>query len=182
LGQTKNMGQTKKEFLTIEELAENLATFAINRDELKMLLQAIPENMDLNLTTVEYELQILKILSVGWAISFYMPPEGEYKMKLVQFFWNHIREISASISNLTGTSTGREIDYFAILKERLDMYLKAMEKIPKGQNDPSCVMGPAFASACKSDNNAAAILTGTKMFTMSLGGVREYLDAVEIKE
>ncbi len=175
------MGQTKKEFLTIQELAENLATFAINRDELKMLIQAIPENMDLNLTAVEYELQILKILSVGWAISFYMP-EGEYKTKSVQFFWDHIREISNSISNLTGTSTGREIDYFAILKERLDMYLQAMEKIPKGQNDPSCVMGPAFAAACNSDLNAAAILTGTKMFTISLGGVREYLDSVEIKE
>ena len=175
------MGQTKKESLTIEELAENLATFAINRDELKMLLQAIPENMDLNLTTVEYELQILKILSVGWAISFYMP-EGEYKIKLVQLFWEHIREISSSISNFTGTSTGRAIDYFAILKERLDLYLQEMEKIPKGCNDPSCVMGPAFAFACKSDNNAAAILTGTKMFTMSLGGVREYLDAVKIKE
>ena len=175
------MGQTKKESLTIEALAENLATFAINRDELKMLIQAIPENMGLDLTAVEYELQILKILSAGWAISFYMP-EGEYKIKLVQFFWDHIKEISNSISNLTGTGTGREIDYFAILKERLDLYLQAMEKIPEGCNDPSCVMGPAFASACKSDNNVAAILTGTKMFTMSLGGVREYLDTVEIRE
>ncbi|HKK90352.1 MAG TPA: hypothetical protein VJ936_03065, partial [Desulfobacteraceae bacterium] len=75
------MGQAKKEALSIEKLAENLATFAIDRNDLKMLMGGIPDNSDLNLTSVEYELQILKILSVGWAISFYMPT-GDNKTNL----------------------------------------------------------------------------------------------------
>ncbi|MEA1968827.1 MAG: hypothetical protein U9N77_11500 [Thermodesulfobacteriota bacterium] len=174
------MGQAKKEPLSIEKLAANLATYAIDRDDLKMLIQAVPEESNLNITTVEYELQILKILSVGWGISFYMPG-GENKTKLTQLFWQHIREISKNISNITETTTGQSIDYFLILKERLDIYVKNMQKNPNGTTDPSLLMGPAFADACGCPDNAVAILTGTKMFALSLGGIKEYLNAVEIE-
>ncbi len=173
------MEQRKKQSLTVEAMSENLATFAINRDELKILMQAVPENMAINPVTMEYELQILKILSVGWAISFYMPADGN-KSKLTQMFWEHIREISKNISELTETASGQAIDYFSILKERLDRYIEAMRGVPKGQTDPACVMGPAFAEACGCDNNAAAILAGTKMFTLCLYSVRKYLDSIEI--
>ncbi|MFO7751437.1 MAG: hypothetical protein R6V54_15240 [Desulfobacteraceae bacterium] len=174
------MGQAKKEALSIEKLAENLATFAIDRNDLKMLMQGIPDNSDLNLTSVEYELQILKILSVGWAISFYMPA-GDNKTDLSRIFWEYIREISKNISNLTETTTGESVDYFSILKERLDDYVKIMQENPNGESEPSMVMGPAFAEACNSPGNAIAVLTGTKMFTLTLGGVKEYLNAVEIQ-
>ncbi|HKK89815.1 MAG TPA: hypothetical protein VJ936_00295, partial [Desulfobacteraceae bacterium] len=98
-----------------------------------------------------------------------------------RIFWEYIREISKNISNITETTTGESVDYFSILKERLDDYVKIMQENPNGASEPSVVMGPAFAEACNSPGNAIAVLTGTKMFTLTLGGVNEYLNAVEIQ-
>ncbi len=66
------MEAQKKETLTVQKLAQNLASFAIDRTDLKELLSALPAENNLNITTIEYELGILKILSVGWGISFFM--------------------------------------------------------------------------------------------------------------
>jgi hypothetical protein len=175
------MGQENQAPLTIEKLAQNLTTFAVDRTDLKNLLAAIPENHNLNITTIEYELQILKILSVGWAISFYMPAVDKNKEVLTQIFWDGIREISKNISELTQTTAGQNIDYFDILKERLNIYLEIMQKNPESQN-PANVMGPAFASICKCKDDAIAVLTGTKMFTLTLGAVKEYLDVITIDD
>jgi len=174
------MGRAKKEPISIEELARNLATYAIDREEIKELIRSIPGKNDLNLATVEYELQIMRILSIGWAISFYMP-EKSGKKSLSLLFWEHIREISTSISNLMENTTGRSIDYFMILKERLDIYLSAMQKNPDNASQPTVIMGPAFASACCVPGNPMAILIGTKMFTLCLGSVKAYMDSVKIE-
>ena len=176
------MNQDKKERISVEQLAQNLTTFAIDRTDLKQLLTAIPENSGLNLTTIEYELQILKILSVGWAVSFYMASTDKNKAVLTQAFWESIREISQNISTLTETTTGQNIDYFEILKQRLETYLDTMKVKPDEAQNPASIMGPAFARICSSENNAIAILTGTKMFTLTLGAVKEYLNAVEIED
>ncbi|MEN8210516.1 MAG: hypothetical protein ABFR31_02275 [Thermodesulfobacteriota bacterium] len=176
------MDKDKKERISVEQLAQNLATFAIDRTDLKQLLAAIPENSGLNLDTIEYELQILKILSVGWAVSFYMAATDKNKPVLTQAFWEFIREISQNISTLTETTTGKSLDYFEILKQRIETYLEIMKEKPDEAQDPATIMGPAFASICNSENNAMAILTGTKMFTLTLGGVKEYLNAVEIED
>ncbi|CCK80646.1 hypothetical protein [Desulfobacula toluolica] len=172
----------KKEILTIQKLAQNLATFAIDRTDLKELLAAIPENSRSNLTAIEYELQLLKILSVGWAISFFMPGNDKNKGPLTELFWGYIREISGNISTLTQTTTSQSIDYFEILKTRLNTYLKMMQDNPEEAQNPVNIMGPAFANACKCDNDPIAILTGTKMFTLTLGAVKEYLNAVKIDD
>lgn len=176
------MGQEKQEVLTVQKLARDLATFAIDRKDLKEFLAALPKDGNLNLTTIEYELQILKILSVGWAISFFMPATDQNKGPLAQLFWEYIREISNNISNLTETTTGQRIDYFEILKQRLDTYLKIMQENAKEALNPANVIGPVFASVCNSENNAIAVLTGTKMFTLTLGAVKEYLNAVKIDD
>ncbi len=173
------MGQKQIEPLSVEQLGENLSVFAINRDDLKMLLQNLPEPERIHFTTIEYELQILKILSVGWGIAFYMA-EGEHKQKLTMIFWQHIQEIAKNISNLTQTSTGHLIDYFHILRNRLDDYLKFIQQNSDNVSDPSHIMGPAFAEICHCHDNPAVILIGTKMLTLTLGAVKEYLNAVEI--
>lgn len=172
----------KKETLSLQQLAQDLSAFAIDRTDLKQLLKAVPENSGLNLTTVEYELQILKILSVGWAISFYMPITDKNKAPLSQLFWELIREISQNISTLTQTTTGQDLDYFEILKQRLDTYLDIMKQKPEESQNPANIMGPAFAFVCSRENNAVAVLTGTKMFTLTLGAVKSYLDAVEVED
>lgn len=176
------MGAEKQQTLTVEELARNLATFAIDRTDLKELLAAIPEGSDVNMTSLEYELQILKILSVGWGISFYMPVSDKNKGPLAELFWENIREVAEKISTITETTSGTQVDYFAIIKERLDTYLKVMKNVPKGVENPASVMGPAFAVACNAAGDPIAVLTGTKMFTLTLGAVKEYLNVVSIDD
>nr|NJM02053.1 hypothetical protein [Desulfobacula sp.] len=176
------MGQEKKLSLNIEKMAQALSAFAIDREDVKELLAAVPAGAGLNMTTLEYELQLLKILSVGWALSFFMPSGDKNKGFLTQAFWENIREISGGISSLTQTTTGKSIDYFEILKARLDTYLNAMRENPETSQNPAVIMGPAFASTCHCENNPAAILTGTKMFTLTLGAVKEYLNSVTIDD
>ncbi len=176
------MNNVKNQDITAPHLARNLANFAIDRTDLKELLGTLPREHGLNLTTVEYELGILKILSVGWGISFYMPASDKHKATVSRGFWETIREISQNISTLTETATGKQIDYFAILKERLDLYLDQMQSAPESTTDPTAVIGPMFAGSCKAPDNAAAILTGTKMFALTLGSVREYLNSVNIQD
>ena len=166
--------------LSVQETSQSLAAFAIDRTDLKKMLAALPADAGLNLTTIEYELGILKILSAGWGISFFMPPDDTYKAPLSESFWHMIKEISQNISTLTETTTGHKIDYFNILKERLDTYITRLQANPEESTDPAAVMGPAFAEACGYKGNAIVILTGTKMFSLTLGAVKEYLAAVTI--
>ncbi len=176
------MGTEKQLTLTVQELAKDLATFAIDRTDLKTLLSVIPENSSVNITTIEYELQILKILSVGWAISFYMPVSDRNKGPLAEYFWTNVKEVSEKISTMTETTSGTKIDYFEIIKERLNTYLKVMENAPESLENPASIMGPAFAVACNAAGEAIAVLTGTKMFTLTLGAVKEYLSRVTIDD
>ena len=168
--------------ISVEELARNLASFAIDRGDLKEIMGALPQENNLNLTTVEYELGILKILSVGWGIAFYMAATDKNKTPLNETYWEMVREISQNISTLTETTTGTRIDYFNILKERLDIYVKEMQNNTDQSTEPTAVMGPVFAQACGSPDDPMAILIGTKMFTLTLGAVKEYLTAVSIKD
>jgi hypothetical protein len=176
------MGQQKNTPLTPQQLARNLATFAFDRTDVKELLATLKENHNLNLTAIEYELQILKILSVGWGISFFMLATDKNKPPLTQAFWDHIRETSNNISTLTNTTTGQSIDYFDILKQRLDTYLAIMQKNPDAAKNPANIMGPTFARACNIEDDSFAILIGTKMFTLTLGSVKEYLNMVKIDD
>ncbi len=176
------MTKPEQQHLSIQETAQNLAAFAIDRTDLKEMLAALPEDAGLNLTTIEYELGILKILSAGWGISFFMPAGDKNKTPLSESFWRMIKEISQNISTLTQTTTGHEIDYFNILKERLDIYIENLQANPEGTTDPAAVMGPAFAEACGCPDNPMVILTGSKMFSLTLGAVKEYLAAVTITD
>ena len=92
--------------LTVDQVAENLSAFAIDRADIKSLLGTIPEGHPINLNRLEYELAILKILSVGWALAFFMPATDVNKTPLTQAFWEQIREISNNVSTLTETTTG----------------------------------------------------------------------------
>jgi hypothetical protein len=64
----KNSADKKTE---IEKAGEALFNFAVDREDVKALVANLPEETDIQGVTVEYELQILKIISVGWSISYY---------------------------------------------------------------------------------------------------------------
>lgn len=167
--------------LAIEQIAENLAAFAIDRADLKSLMAGLPKENDIDLTRLEYELAILKILSVGWGLAFFMAATDPNKAPLTQTFWEQIRQISNNVSTLTETTTGTRVDYFAILKE-LDTFVQQMQENANENADPTSVMGPVFAKACNAPDDPLVILCGTKMFALTLGAVKEYLSAVKIKD
>jgi len=168
--------------LTVDQVAENLSAFAIDRADIKSLLGSIPEGHPVDLSRLEYELAILKILSVGWGLAFFMPATDINKTPLTQTFWEQIRQIANNVSTLTETTTGTRVDYFSILKERLDTFVQQMQEHQAEDADPTSVMGPVFANACGAPDDPVVILAGTKMFTLTLGSVKEYLASVKIKD
>ncbi len=176
------MGQIRKEGITLDKFGENLSVFAVNRDDVKDFVKGLPEKCAINPVTLEYELQILKIISVGWALSFYMPESDPDKKPLTHIFWNHIRGISKNISDLTNLTTGNKIDYFEILKTRLDTYVKALSDNRDADTGAASIIGLTFAEKCNCSDNAIAVLNGAKMFTITIGSVKEYLNAVDIEK
>ncbi|MBL7179302.1 MAG: hypothetical protein ABIK98_15765 [Pseudomonadota bacterium] len=167
------METSQKEKAAIEKAGADLFDFAVDREDVKALMAYLPQEADINRVTVEYELQILKIISVGWSISYYLE-NVSYKNQLVRLYWNAVYEFSQSISATTGLMTGHDIDYFQILKERLDMYLNALNKKPD-THDPVVVIGPEFARICGNINDVFTVMTGSRMFTATIGAVKEYL-------
>ncbi len=161
----------------MEQAGEDLFNFAVDREDIKTLLAALPSETDIERGKVEYELGILRIISVGWSISYFLE-HSPYKNRLAELYWNAVQEMSQSISSTAGLMVGKEIDYFQILKARLDMYVEAMRQRPDAP-EPAVVIGPVFAGACGNVNNVYAVLTGTKMFIAAVGSVKAYLEAME---
>jgi hypothetical protein len=172
------MENSETETPEIKKAGEDLFNFAIDREDVKWLMAHLPEEADIKPNTVEYELQILKIISVGWSISYYLE-NSPLKNRLLELYWQTIYEFSKSISETTGMMTGQDIDYFQILKDRLDFYVEAMAQKPDAP-EPAAVIGPEFARTCGNVNDIFTFMTGSKMFIATIGRVKEYLDAIEM--
>jgi len=162
----------------VKDAADILLNFSIDRNDLEILLNGLPPSADIDRVVIEYEIQILKILSVGWSLSFFL--EGaSTKSALTESFWAAVQEFSRNLSIASSVSLNRDFDYFAILKERLDTYLKALNGHPETR-DPAVLIGPAFAAVCGDGADAIAILCGSKMFHVAVSGVRHYLESVTL--
>jgi hypothetical protein len=161
----------------IERTSEQLFQFAIDRGDMNVILNAIPLAVTEKRVALEYEIQMLRIISVGWAIAFFLADDG-LGTRVGQHFWEHVRVFSANLSTSASMTVGSDIDYFEVLKQRLDAYvaeLDAAGKIP----EPAMAIGPAFAENCGDKDDACAILVGAKMFAHTVNAVREYLNAPE---
>ncbi len=161
----------------IEKAGEDLFEFAIERESLKVILDTLPEDVPLNKNKVEYGLQILKIISVGWGISFCLE-NVILKQQLSEVFWKAVQEFSESLSEATSLTTGQDIDYFLTLKERLDMYVGALNHESQA-TEPAVVIGPEFAKACGNEDEVFTVMAGSRMFISTMGGVKEYLRSVQ---
>ena len=164
----------------LEQAGEDLFNYAVERDDIKWLMAQLPQEADVKPTTVEYELQILKIVGVGWAISYYLEGTPGRKNEMLAFYWHAINDFSKQLSETTGLMIGQEIDYFEILKSRLDDYVKAMSGEPDA-TDPAVLIGPAFAGACGNGGDIFASMVGTKLFANTIARVRQYLEAVKLR-
>ncbi len=173
------MNKSSLEKVSIEKASEDLFDFAIDRSDIKLILQNLPEDIKINRVSVEYEIQLLKILAIGWSISFFLD-ESSLKKELSKSFWNAVQSFSQNISILSSSSTGKGIDYFNTLKERLDTYLNTLNLIPDNP-DPLASIGPKFAEICGSKDNANIMLSGSKVFNLSVGSVKNYFESVQIE-
>jgi hypothetical protein len=169
----------KKQPSRIEQAASDLFNYAIDREDVNWLMANLSEQADIKRTTVEYELPILKIISVGWSLSYFLPG-GPQKDELSNLYWTAINDFSKDLSSTTEMMTGQKIDYFEILKERLDMYVNTLEQHPEAQ-DPATVIGPEFACTCGNADDIFTFMAGSKMFMSVIGRVKEYLEAIKLR-
>jgi hypothetical protein len=174
------MDNSNQNATVTDQAAEDLFNYAIEREDVKLLLEQLSRSATVKATTLEYELQILKIISVGWSISYCLAGTPRRKAALGDLFWNAINDFSKDLSQTTGLMTGTDIDYFEILKERLDQYIQAMEDNPQAP-DPAVVIGPVFAGVCGDGDDIFASMAGTKIFANTVSRVRQYLEAVKLR-
>ena len=165
---------TEKKQDDVAKSGEDLFQFAIDRGDMNIILDRLPFDRAEKRTALEYEIQILRIIAVGWAIAFFLDNKS-LKTPLSSHYWTQIRHFSATLSASATLTVGTEIDYFDILKQRLAYYIEALDSA--GEIDaPASAIGPAFAGMCGDKHDALAILAGSKMFVHAIGAVREYLD------
>jgi hypothetical protein len=161
--------------VSMQELGEALANISLDRGGVHYALDRLPKEPAINTVTVEYEIQLLNILSVGWGISYFMENHPE-KNPLIEKFWEVLFEFSKNISSVTSLTIGKEVDYFRTLKERIDVYLNALAEVPHVK-DPTSVIGPTFARLCGCTDNVHVIMAGNRVFHLALEGVKQCLES-----
>ena len=173
------MGKTETEKSPLQQAAENLFNFAIDRTDIKGVMRGLHEEADIKRHTVEYELPLLKIITVGWSISYFIN-HTPYKNELSKIYWNAIQEFSQGLSETTELMAGKNIDYFQIIKDRLNMYVDAMNKNPDAR-EPAVVIGPEFAATCGNREDVFTVMTGSRLFIATAGSVKSYLEEVKLR-
>lgn len=164
----------------ITQAGSDLFNFAIDREDVKWLMARLPETAAVKRPAVEHELQILKIITVGWSIAFCLA-DNPGKTPLSETFWSAIQEFARGLSQTTELMIGQDIDYFKTLHQRLDMYVAAIDRNPETP-EPAAVIGPTFAYACGNADDIFTAMTGAKMFATAVSRVKTYLDAVSLQQ
>lgn len=161
----------------IDEAGEDLFNFAVDREDIKTLLKRLPKEAEIERGKVEYELAILRIITVGWSISYFFAG-SDHKSRLAEIYWEAVREFSQGISVSAGLLAGTEIDYFQILKDRQMGYVEALELKPDAP-EPAAVIGPEFARLCGNGEDLHTVIAGTRMFVATMASVKAYLEALK---
>jgi hypothetical protein len=172
------MASSSKKNIQIEEVVRSLVALSFSRDGLNQTLDGLPSDSAINTATLEYEFNLLKIISAGWGISFFMA-EGNCKKAVSEMYWSQIYEISRNISDITSASLGRKVEYFEILRNRINMYATALSAL-RLDDDPAGVIGENFARLCGNEKDAHAVSCGQKAFSDSIACVKSYLDSIEM--
>ncbi len=157
----------------------DLFDFAVEREDVVWLMQQLPADAQASRHTLEHELQILKIIGVGWYIAYYLE-NRPCKTPLLQHYWQAVQEFSQNLSDTTGWLISNKFDYFQILKDRLDTYRAAMAD--QTGEDPLKIIGPTFAAVCDQPDNVFAMMTGAKLFLSVMTNVRTYLEAADLEK
>ena len=159
-----------------EKVGEDLFNFAVDREDLKSVMLLLPEEADIKRETVAYELQVLKFISTGWSIPYFLENSPD-KDRLARLYWETVYQSCLGISEATNMMIGQKIDYFDILKKRLAMYVEAMKGRPDAP-EPASVVGPEFARTCGNGDDVFTVMAGARMFKSTVASVKKYLETV----
>ena len=173
------MENTETEKSPIEQAAEDLFNFAIDRTDIKEVMLGLHEEADIKRHTVEYELPLLKIITVGWSISYFIS-HVPYKNEISEVYWNAVREFAQGLSETTELMAGKNINYFQVIKDRLNMYVNAMNANSKAK-EPAVVIGPEFAGVCGNRDDTFTVMTGSRLFIATAGSIKSYLEEVKLR-
>ena len=168
------MHATSREKPDLEHAGQELFDYAMDREDIKYLVGLLPSETKAAHNTVTYELQLLKIVTIGWTISYHLQDHPLKKM-LSELFWQAVQQLSHSLSQTAGLMIGKDIDYFGTVKKRLDGYVNAMSRRPEAQT-PAAVIGAEFARHCGDGNDLFALMSGSKMFHSTCTRVQRYLE------
>jgi hypothetical protein len=160
----------------LEQAGADLFNYAIDREDVKYLLALLPKEAAVVPAKVEYELQLLKIITVGWSISYYLESSA-WKPALLELFWQAIQQFALNLSHTTGEIIGQPVDYFAVIKARLNTYVAALAADPAA-TEPARVIGHEFATACGRGDDLFTFMTGSKMFISATAQVEQYLRSI----
>ncbi len=165
----------KKPHSKIDDITEKLFDFAIDRDDIKWTLGQLPRGESVSFHRVDHELQLLKIVTTGWSIAVHLADDPQKEL-LAQAFWNRIMEFSKELSQTTELMTGCDVDYFELLKERLDDYVAVIAAQEKG-NQPARFIGTRFAELCDMPDDLAVSLAGSRLFNTIVLRVGKFLES-----
>lgn len=171
---------TSPDTSNIEKLTETLVSYSIDRSEMNALLNCVSLDTKLNRTAIEYEIQIVRIIGVGWSINYYVQ-DNLLKHALSESYWNSIQELSNNISAISSVSINQEFNYFQIIKQRLDTYLKEFN-LNTNADQPTAVIGPKFAMLCGHPKDPVAEWLGNKMFQSVLNTINTCLSNAKFVE
>lgn len=173
------MGDINKNKSKIEMAGEDLFNFAIDRRDVVDIMARLPGTSDSQRATLEHELQILKIISVGWSLSFYLE-ESPLKSELVAHFWQLVHEFSISLSQTTELLIHQDVNFFETVRSRFDRYLGEMQK-KTDASEPAVVIGPEFARICGDAQDVHGVMAGSRMFISTTIEVKSYLEEAKLR-
>ncbi len=160
----------------IEKACEDLFHYAIDREDVMWLARNYSEKSVARASSLEYELQILKIVAVGWNLSYFLE-KSPHKNLLSESYWQAIQYFSREVSEGAGKLAEKSVDYFGVLKKRLDMYVAAMNENSSAR-DATKIIAPAFAKQCGNKDDIFAFMAGAKMFDSVSDRVGRYLRGI----
>lgn len=164
----------------LKATAETLFDFAIAREELQHIMTLLPEAAQVERSKVEYELRLLKLITVGWSITYFLEA-FPHKDPLAQLYWESVRTFSQHLSETTELMTGGEVNYFEVLRARLDFYVDALAK-QSDAAEPAAVIGPVFAGNCGNAEDVFTVMSGSRMFIAATGRSRQILEELVTTE
>ncbi len=170
------MTQSENEKTSVEQVGENLFNFAMDREDIKLFIENLADEANCKPAAVEYELQLLKIIATGWSLSFFLENSSQ-RDQIAENFWKLIHGFSADLSETTGLMTGHDLNYFQIVKSRLDEYVDILADQPEA-TEPAAVIGPAFAGFCGDADDIYTIMVGSRMFIITVARVKDYLESI----